>query len=106
VAVEAASSNYEMLRLNTCHLPNVIALHAGIWPRTTALHVTNTGDGEWGHILQEVDTCPHGTECVNAVTIDLIQDLFHIDRFDFAKLDIEVRFAYQHCWTVYPPQST
>jgi FkbM family methyltransferase len=89
IAVEAASNNYEMLRLNTAHLPNVIPLHAGIWPRTTALHVTNTAEGEWAHILEEVDTCSVGMECVNAVTIDLIQDLFNINNFDFIKLDIE-----------------
>ncbi|GAQ91041.1 hypothetical protein KFL_007180020 [Klebsormidium nitens] len=89
VSVEAASDNFAMLRLNTAHLPNVVPLHAGIWQRTTQLEVTVTGDGEWGHILREADTCPPGAECVNALTIDLIQDLLQVGRFDFAKIDIE-----------------
>ncbi|GBG61651.1 hypothetical protein CBR_g22447 [Chara braunii] len=84
IAIEPAGTNYEMLKMNVGPYPNVHPINAALWNTVTRVNVGNPGLGnEWGTMVWQ------SKEGVPALTVDLIQDLFNIDHFDFTKIDIE-----------------
>lgn len=87
VSVEPASSNFEMLKLNTQSLSEVALLQKGLWDKNTNLVIVDEGEGEWQFYTKEV---PAGTpDSMGAVSVDEIMKQFGMDQVDLLKIDIE-----------------
>jgi FkbM family methyltransferase len=76
-AVEPEDSNFEMLLRNLRFYPNIIPVHAALWPKEQELVIFDTAVGKW--TFREV----------NALTVDRLMDLGKIDNIDVFKIDIE-----------------
>jgi len=85
IAIELEPANYEMLRRNTAHCPNVHAVHAALWAKDEPVHLTDPGRGSWGFVAS---TNGSG-QPVPAVTIAGLMETFGLERIDLLKLDIE-----------------
>jgi FkbM family methyltransferase len=86
VAIEAAASNFAMLRANTAPYPNIVPLHAALWHEEVDLLLEDPGDGEWGYQVRANAT---GGARVSGITIDRIMIDHGWDTIDVLKVDIE-----------------
>lgn len=88
VAVEPELTNFEVLRQNTRHLPNVIAVRAALWNYDTQLGIANPDADKWAFQVQE--TRPGlARDAVKSVTLSQIMAQAKCDHIDILKLDIE-----------------
>jgi FkbM family methyltransferase len=101
VAVEPEPQNFELLRRNTAHLPNVqiarVALSAEVG--SASLQIATLPNS---HRVGHDATTTSATIDVETVDIATLMDRFDVDRFDVAKLDVEGSeleiFADAHTW--------
>lgn len=91
VAVELASSNIELLRMNVRHFENISVLHAALWGRTTQLTVENPGAEPWAFRAHEgVQPDPMAAAIqIPGLTIGDILSHTQMPRVDLLKIDIE-----------------
>jgi FkbM family methyltransferase len=87
IAVEPDPKNFEILLKNTAAYKNIHCYMGGIWNKTTALEIIDTGKGEWAYITKEVSVASEST--IDAVTIDTLMHQYNIPKIDILKLDIE-----------------
>jgi FkbM family methyltransferase len=87
VSIEPEADNFQLLKKNTAHYPNVSVHQNGLWNRTTSLKVEDKGYGEWGFVVGET---PDGTPgAVKAVTIPDLMRQHQCNEIDILKIDIE-----------------
>jgi FkbM family methyltransferase len=53
IALEPEPGNFELLKLNTAHLPNVRCIQAGLWSRTSDLRIVDVEHSTWGFRVEE-----------------------------------------------------
>jgi FkbM family methyltransferase len=90
IAIEPEPSNFEMLKKNTSHYPNILAVHGALWNENKTLSISDPGEGEWG--FQTSDRESRATEKginVRGITLDKLMDECGIDYIDVLKIDIE-----------------
>jgi FkbM family methyltransferase len=97
IAVEASQRNFELLVRNTSAFPNIVPVHAALWPKAGSLALTDPGTGLWG--LQVRDSGEPGSaapqsggqpgDLVRAITIDDIIRDHDLGKVDLLKVDIE-----------------
>ena len=86
-AIEPEESNYEMLKKNTSHYPNIKTIKAAIWDKKTFLKIDNPGDKKWSFRVQE---CENNTNaCIETISIDELLSNSPGGIIDILKLDIE-----------------
>ena len=87
VSVEPETGNFEMLRINTQHYPNISLLNRGIWNHKANLAIVDTGKGNNSFIVEELS---HPTK--TSITAESIEDIMNERKWksiDILKLDIE-----------------
>ncbi len=62
-------------------------MNCGIWNKITNLLVKDVGFGNWGFVVEEVDT--ETPDSIRAITITDIMKMYNIDYIDILKIDIE-----------------
>jgi FkbM family methyltransferase len=93
IAIEPSPDNFELLRLNTVHFPNVYPVNAAVWPESGTISLVDPGGGPWALRTMEnagdSTNLVAGSQAVRAVTIDEIIKEFCLDRVDLLKMDVE-----------------
>lgn len=93
VCIEADQANYEVLKLNCSSIPNIVCIHAALWPADGQVEIHNAGDGAWALRAQDLATDADpavGTrQVVEAITLRSLMKRFSIDEIDILKIDIE-----------------
>lgn len=87
VSIEPEMGNFEMLKKNTSHYPNISLINAGIWNRKTDLAIVDNGKGNNSFTVEEL-TQPTGTS-IKAVSISDVMNENKWKTIDILKLDIE-----------------
>lgn len=104
IAIEPDANNFELLKLNTSHFPNVHPVRAAVWRESGTISLTDPGTGAWGLQVREAETkaTPHSGH-VRAVTIGEVMKEFNLGRIDLLKVDVEGSekeiFATASSWT-------
>lgn len=88
VALEPASSNFEMLRRNCGDLPNTTLIKAALWPTNSDLMITDPAAEAWMFAVADRSTGGLG-EAVQGITIETILERTGANRIDLLKIDIE-----------------
>ncbi len=86
-AVEAETSNFELLKYNTYFYQDIELFQKGIWDKDTNLIVKDIGLGKCGFIVEE--TRETGKDVIEAVTINTLLKQSGHQEIDILKLDIE-----------------
>ncbi len=91
VAIEPESSNFEMLRKNTSHYPNVTALNAAVWGMNGTINLIDPDLGHDGFTATDLpsESGHINGQAVRAMTIDKIMEEFRLPYVDILKIDIE-----------------
>lgn len=93
IAIEPEQSNFEVLKANTKHYPNITPIQAALWNRNEEINLIDPGLGKWGFMTGEKAASEAATDnichAVKAMTVDSIMDEFGIDRINILKVDIE-----------------
>ena len=85
IAVEAESSNFDILARNVRAYPTIVPVHAALWNRDGEISVSEPElFGEWGFITSEGP----GVK-VRAITMQTLMREMHIKSIDLLKVDIE-----------------
>ena len=87
VSIEPEAGNFEMLRKNTQHYPNISLLNTGIWNHKTNLTIVDTGKGNNSFIVEELSA--PAKDSISAVSIEDIINEKKWKSVDILKLDIE-----------------
>jgi FkbM family methyltransferase len=87
IAVEPEEANYESLRKNTCHYPNIQPMNSAVWNKQACLKVKDTGLGEAMFMVEECS--PKDQDCFKATTIQEILEESGFSTIDVLKLDIQ-----------------
>ena len=86
-AVEPEESNFQMLLKNTKFYPNVVPIHAALWPTEKKLQIANPSTEKWAFQVTESTKKP--AETVDALTMDKLFLITKTKNIDLLKLDIE-----------------
>ena len=87
ISVEPEAGNFQLLKKNTEHYPNVNIYQNGLWNKATSLKVEDKGYNEWGFMLSET---PAGTPgAIEAITIPDLMRQQQCNEIDILKIDIE-----------------
>lgn len=85
LAIESASSNYDMLVKNTSDYHKITCINKGVWYKSCFLEIDNIDNSNWGMGVKETNRITN----LHAVSIlDLITE-YHISQIDILKIDIE-----------------
>lgn len=84
VAIEPHPANFDLLRRNTEHLPNVHAIEGAIWPDDTDLAIANPWAQPWGFRVR-----PSSSGRVSAITLERLAETYGHGEGTVLKLDIE-----------------
>jgi FkbM family methyltransferase len=87
VSVEPEAGNFEMLRKNTRHYPNVSLLNTGIWDHNAHLKIVDTGRGNNSFTVEEL-AFPI-KDSIRAISVGDIMSEKKWKTIDILKLDIE-----------------
>lgn len=87
VAVEPDAANIALLRANTEHCTNVIAVRAALWSRCCSVRIKNAGAMPWSFTVEEVEAAEN--EALPATTIARVVAEHGLGTVDFLKIDIE-----------------
>lgn len=87
IAIEPESANFELLKKNTEHYPNIHLYQAGLWNKVTGLKIEDHGYGAWGFMVREA---PEGTPgAIKAISIPELMRQQQCEKIDILKIDIE-----------------
>ena len=86
IAIEAELSNFEMLKMNCSHYPNIICLHNAVWHKEETLTIEDPGKGHFSFKTTNTRT---GHQKVETVTLQSLMTRYNIDSIDLLKIDIE-----------------
>lgn len=87
VSIEPETSNFMMLQKNTGAYSNIKPVKAGIWRKSSYLHVSNPTSGKWAFIVEE--TAVAGDDTIRGISIDDLIRQNGWNNADLVKLDIE-----------------
>lgn len=87
VSVEPETGNFEMLKKNSQHYPNISLLNTGIWSHTANLAIVDTGKGNNSFTVEELSAPTK--DSIRAVSIADIMNERKWKTIDIVKLDIE-----------------
>lgn len=87
LSVEPESENFKILQQNIGSYATIKAVKTGLWSRPTHLEIRDTGGGEWGFVVEEIEEPTSGS--VRADSIDGLILQNGGQAFDVVKLDIE-----------------
>lgn len=87
ICLEPEHGNFELLKKNIAPYPNLVAVQAGLWWKTTFLQVKDNGWGNWGFTVEE---CAPGTPgAIQAYSVADVLKKFSLPGADMIKIDIE-----------------
>lgn len=89
VVIEPDADNFDLLKVNTAHFPNVRAIRAAVWHESGQISLRDPGLGSWGFQVAAVDKPRPAADLVRAVTIQEIIEEFGLGRIDLLKIDVE-----------------
>ena len=92
ISLEPSRHNFEMLRKNTKHLPNVIARNEALGSRVETATLSDRNTGEWGFtVVKNPLDCPAPQALHDTLTTTIPQLLRAVGKggIDLLKLDIE-----------------
>ena len=93
VAVEPSPTNFEILRANTQHLPNVMAVHGCLFNARRSMVLVNGSNvwrEGWQYEVAEPQTVTDGTGItLECSTVSQLAKQARIKGFDYVKMDIE-----------------
>lgn len=89
VAIEPEASNFEVLRLNCEHLPNVTLIRAAVWCDARRLAIADPSVQKWTFTVTDKIERRISAERVDAITIGDVLGMFGGGPIDLLKLDIE-----------------
>jgi FkbM family methyltransferase len=92
IAIEPDPANFELLRQNVRHYPNVVPLHAALWVEDTDLILHAQPQGHWASSLFEPESGANGASTahlVPAIRIETLLERFGLAAIDVLKLDVE-----------------
>ncbi|RRB07664.1 FkbM family methyltransferase [Larkinella rosea] len=87
LSVEPESENFSILQQNIAAYKTIKAIKAGLWSRPTHLTIRDTGGGEWGFTVEEIEE--PAPDSVRAESIEGLVSQNGGQPFDVVKLDIE-----------------
>lgn len=85
-ALEPEESNFQLLKLNCAHLPNVTPIRAALWPKSGHVTVTDPSAAKWAFTVRE-ETGLQGE--ISGVTVTELMQQYGLEQIDLLKLDIE-----------------
>jgi FkbM family methyltransferase len=88
-ALEPELSNFEILKRNCEHFPNVTLMRAALWPERKLLSISNTDSQKWEFIVTDKVAHESNGTSIPGVTICDILDEIGEQSIDILKLDIE-----------------
>jgi len=90
IAIEPEETNFEMLKRNTDHYPNIFPIQGALWREEAVLNLSNPGTGNWGYQTNEQQAC-ETTEGgkIPGMTVDKLMEQYGCDFIDILKIDIE-----------------
>jgi FkbM family methyltransferase len=87
IAIEPETDNFQLLKKNTEHYPNICLYQAGLWNKPASLKIEDHGYGAWGFMVSEV---PEGSPgAIKAVCITELMHQQRCEKIDILKIDIE-----------------
>jgi FkbM family methyltransferase len=87
ISVEPEADNFQLLKRNTEHYPNVRIYQNGLWNKTACLKIEDRGYGTWGFMVNEA---PEGSPgAIKAVSIPELMRQQQCNGIDILKIDIE-----------------
>lgn len=89
IAIEPEASNFEILKMNTRDIKNIIPVHAGLWHKDGILEIIDAGFGKWGFMTVETKKDEKEISKIKTITIDRILKKYGFDKIDLLKIDIE-----------------
>jgi FkbM family methyltransferase len=89
IAIEPEPSNFELLRSNAAHYPNIVPLKAALWNTATRLSLFDAGTGNWGFQTRQAEDSAGSSASVEAITVSSLMQTYSLDRIDLLKIDIE-----------------
>jgi FkbM family methyltransferase len=102
VAIEPEQSNYEMLRKNVEHYPNVVSIHAALWKEERELEIFDQGANTTFRTLESRQSASIHRRSTRGVTLDKLMADLGIDYVDLLKVDVEGSereiFAHSRQW--------
>jgi FkbM family methyltransferase len=104
VAIEPELSNYQMLRKNVAHYPNVVSIHAALWKEERELDIFDQGAGHTTFQTRESheSTGIQSRGPTRGITLDKLMADLGIDYVDLLKVDVEGSereiFAHSRRW--------
>lgn len=87
VSLEPDEENFAWLKRNTAAYPNIVPVHAGLWPQTAHLLVKDIGHGDNGFVVEETE--PGTPGAVPALGIADVMRQMNWSSIDLLKLDVE-----------------
>jgi FkbM family methyltransferase len=87
IAIEPESSNFELLVKNTNRYSDIHCLNYGIWNKPAFLQIVDTGLGNDGFMVKEVEEMNNNT--IAAISINEIISKYNLASIDVLKIDIE-----------------
>jgi len=87
-AIEPEESNFQMLVKNTKSYPNIVPIHAALWPNEKKLQIANSSTEKWAFRIIESRKKETG-ETVGALTMNKLFLIAKTKNIDILKLDIE-----------------
>jgi len=87
ITLEPDLENFSLLQKNTSLYKNIIALNSGIWWRSADLIVKDTGMGNNGFVVEEVEMKTTGSVPALSITDIMLQQGWN--HIDLLKLDVE-----------------
>lgn len=88
-ALEPELSNFEILKRNCEHFPNVTLMNAALWPERKLLSISNANSQKWEFIVTDKVAHESNGPSVPGITICDILDEIGEQSIDLLKLDIE-----------------
>lgn len=89
ITIEPSAENFEVLKANVAHYPNVIPVHAALWNESGTIDLVDPGSGNWGFETGNDGQGHPVVETVDALTVSDVIAKFQLGEIDLLKLDIE-----------------
>lgn len=98
IAIEPEAGNFEMLKKNTQHYPNITAVQAALWHQNGEINLMDPGLGNWGFMTATQDVANQDVAAhlpgdvrhtVPSFTVDQIMADHGLAQVDILKIDIE-----------------
>lgn len=86
-SLEPDPENYELLKRNTEHYPNITILRTALWNKNGFIEVKDKGYGIRGFVVEDVNV--DSRTAMPSITLPALMDRYNISLIDLLKIDIE-----------------